>query len=76
MANNATGSLGPSGTLADQVSLISTLSLEFESVEWSGKLPVLWIGDVGLCASLRLARLAPRALCGLLFFAARRGCWW
>ena len=39
------------------------------TVERSGKLPVLRIGDIGLCASSRLASLGLRAICGLLFFA-------
>ena len=36
---------------------------------------MLRIGDIGLCASPRLAGLGLRAICGLLFFAARLGCW-
>ena len=42
---------------------------ESEAVKWSGKLPVLRIGDIGLCASPRLAPLGLWAICGLLFFA-------
>ena len=37
-------------------------------VERGGKLPVLPIGDIGLRAFSRLASLAPRAICGPLFF--------
>ena len=42
---------------------------ESEAVKWSGKLPVLRMGDIALCASSRLASLGLRAICGLLFFA-------
>ena len=42
---------------------------ESEAVKWSGKLPVLRIGDIGLCASPRLAPLGLWAICGLLSFA-------
>ena len=41
---------------------------ESEAVKWSGKLPLLRIGEIGLCASPRLASLGLRAICGLLFF--------
>ena len=39
-----------------------------ETVERGGKLPVLPIGDIGLCASSRLVLLGLLAICGLLFF--------
>ena len=42
---------------------------ESEAVKWSGKLPVLRIGDIGLCVSSWLAPLGLWAICGLLFFA-------
>ena len=42
---------------------------ESEAVKWSGKLPVLRIADIGLCASSWLAPLGLWAICGLLFFA-------
>ena len=45
------------------------MNSESGAVEWSGKLPVLQIGNIGLCASPRLASLGPRAICGLLFSA-------
>ena len=38
------------------------------TVERGGKLPVLPIGDIGLCAFCSLATLGLRAICGLLFF--------
>jgi len=38
------------------------------TVERDGKLPVLLIGDIGLCAFSRLALLGILAICGLLFF--------
>ncbi len=42
---------------------------ESEAVKWSGKLPVLRIGELGLCASSWIAPLGLWAICGLLFFA-------
>ena len=41
------------------------------TVERGGKLPVLPIGDIGLCAFSRLAHLGLRAICGLLLFRCR-----
>ena len=38
------------------------------AVKWSATLPVLSIGDIGLCASSSLALLGLWAICGLLFF--------
>ena len=46
-----------------------SINPESEPVKWSGKLPVLRIGDIGLCASSRLASLGLLAVCGPLFFA-------
>ena len=48
-----------------------SINPESEPVKWSGKLPVLRIGDIGLCASPGLAPLGLWAICGLLFFRCR-----
>ena len=39
------------------------------TVKRGGKLPVLRIGDIGLCVSSSLVPLGLKAICGLLFLA-------
>ena len=45
-----------------------SINPESEALEWSGKLPVLRIGDIRLCASSSAAPLGLKAIFGPLFF--------